>query len=93
MATTTFSVRLDENVKKQLDEFCEKMGISTNAAFNLFATKVVLEKRIPFEIADIASPEHMQLKEQKENDDDYDDRVFYSIDDVMKQIDAMNRPK
>jgi DNA-damage-inducible protein J len=52
MPTTTFSVRLDEDVKRQLDEFCDKMGISTNAAFSLFANKVVMEKRIPFEISD-----------------------------------------
>ncbi len=50
MATTTFSVRLDEDVKQQLDAFCRKIGISTNAIFSLFANKVVMEKRIPFEI-------------------------------------------
>jgi addiction module RelB/DinJ family antitoxin len=52
MATTTFSIRLDEEVKQQLDAFCRKIGISTNAIFSLFANKVVMEKRIPFEIAD-----------------------------------------
>jgi len=40
MTITTFSIRLDENVKKQLDEFCAKVGISTNAAFSLFVKGV-----------------------------------------------------
>ncbi len=61
MATTTFSVRLDEDVKQQLDAFCRKIGISTNAIFSLFANKVVMEKRIPFEIADTeAQTKHNQ---------------------------------
>ena len=59
MATTTFSIRLDEDVKKQLDDFCAKIGISTNAVFSLFANKVVMEKRIPFEIAE-TQPQHHQ---------------------------------
>ncbi len=61
MATTTFSVRLDEEVKQQLDAFCRKIGISTNAIFSLFANRVVMEKRIPFEIADTeAQTKHHQ---------------------------------
>ena len=64
MATTTFSIRLDEEVKKQLDEFCDKVGISTNAAFNLFANKVVMEKRIPFEIADTSAQYQQWMQEQ-----------------------------
>ena len=64
MATTTFSIRLDENIKTQLDEFCAKMGISTNAAFSLFANKVVLERRIPFEIADTQPQYEQWISEQ-----------------------------
>ena len=61
MATTTFSIRLDEEVKQQLDAFCRKIGISTNAIFSLFANKVVMEKWIPFEIADTEAQEkHLQ---------------------------------
>ena len=69
MATTTFSIRLDEDVKRQLDEFCSRIGISTNAVFSLFANKVVMERRIPFEIADTQPQYHQwilnQLKERE----------------------------
>jgi addiction module RelB/DinJ family antitoxin len=76
MATTTFSIRLDEDVKRQLDEFCDKVGISTNAAFSLFANKVVMEKRIPFEIGD-SEAAHLQwmlarLKEREKQASDPD---------------------
>ena len=89
MATTTFSIRLDENVKQQLDEFCTKMGISTNAAFSLFANKVVMERRIPFEIADTQSQCHQwmlaQLKEREARASD-PDTTWHSHDEFWQKI-------
>jgi len=89
MATTTFSIRLDEDVKKQLDEFCVKIGISTNAVFSLFANKVVMEKRIPFEIAETQSQHHQwilnQLKE-REARADAPDTTWYSHNDFWKIV-------
>jgi len=50
MATAAFSVRMDENLKNDFERTCESFGISMSAAINLFATAVVNERRIPFEI-------------------------------------------
>ena len=52
MSTTAISIRLDSEIKKQFDALCKAFGISTNAAFNLFAKTVVREKAIPFRDAD-----------------------------------------
>ena len=51
MSTTAISIRLDSDIKKQFDELCKEFGISTNAAFNLFARTVVREQAIPFPIS------------------------------------------
>ena len=51
MSTTAISIRLDSDIKKQFDKLCKEFGISTNAAFNLFARAVVREKAIPFSIS------------------------------------------
>ena len=51
MSTTAISIRLDSDIKKQFDDLCKKFGISTNAAFNLFARAVVREQAIPFSIS------------------------------------------
>jgi DNA-damage-inducible protein J len=89
MATTTFSIRIDEDVKKQLDEFCVKIGISTNAVFSLFANKVVMERRIPFEIAETQSQYHQwimnQLKE-REARADAPDTTWYSHNEFWKKV-------
>ena len=50
MAQATFSIRMDAELKKQLDELCEDFGMSTSTIFTIFAKKVVRERRIPFEI-------------------------------------------
>jgi len=44
------SIRMDDVTKNQFDAFCNDVGLSVSAAFNLFAKKVVREHRIPFEI-------------------------------------------
>jgi len=42
--------RMDEQLKRNMEETCKRMGISMTAAFTMFATKVTREQRIPFEI-------------------------------------------
>lgn len=42
--------RMDEELKKNMEQTCKEMGITMTAAFTMFATKVSREKRIPFEI-------------------------------------------
>ena len=56
MSQTTFSVRMDAEVKKQLDDFCNQVGMNTTTAFNLFARAVLREKRLPFEITTESDP-------------------------------------
>ena len=43
--------RLDEDVKKSMEQTCSELGLSMSAAFTIFAKKVGREKRIPFEAA------------------------------------------
>jgi len=56
MAQTTFSVRMDSEVKKQLDEFCSQVGMNTTVAFNMFARAILREKRLPFEVTTETDP-------------------------------------
>lgn len=50
MAQATFSVRMDEGLKRQFDVLCADFGMNATTAFNVFARAVVRERRIPFEI-------------------------------------------
>ncbi len=50
MEQATFSVRMDESLKKQFDALCRDFGMTTSTAINIFARAVVRERKIPFEI-------------------------------------------
>ena len=50
MAQATFSVRMDEKLKKQFDDLCSDFGMTASTAINVFARAVVRERKIPFEI-------------------------------------------
>lgn len=50
MGQVMINFRMDEELKKKMEQTCKEMGLSMTAAFTMFATKVSREKRIPFEI-------------------------------------------
>lgn len=90
MAQATFSVRMDEVLKKQFDGLCHEFGMNASTAINVFARAVVRQRRIPFEIS---SPESeitregamqafMALRQQAKNNGVSD----MTLDDINKEI-------
>ena len=59
--------RLDEDVKKGMEQVCTELGMSMTTAFTIFAKKVSREKRIPFDVAidPFYSESNMRYLEQK----------------------------
>ena len=57
MAQTTVNVRMDENLKKQLEWLCSELGMSISTAITVFARTAVREGRIPFELR-VSTPVH-----------------------------------
>lgn len=51
MAQALINFRIDETTKKQLEQICNELGITMSTAFNIFAKKVIREKRIPFDVS------------------------------------------
>ena len=45
------SFRIDSELKKEFEEFCDSIGISMTAAVHLFIKTTVREQRIPFEVS------------------------------------------
>ena len=74
MPPATFSIRMDENLKRQFDELCNEFGMTATTAFNVFARAVVREKKIPFEIK--ASDDSLQ--EEAKN-------AFYALRETAKE--------
>jgi DNA-damage-inducible protein J len=56
MAQTTVNFRMDDELKKGMEQVCKEMGMSLTTAFTIFATKVNKERRIPFVVSADADP-------------------------------------
>jgi len=51
MAQTLINFRMDEELKKEMEQTCRMLGMNMTTAFIIFAKKVSREKRIPFEVS------------------------------------------
>ena len=51
MATTSVTIRMDENLKKQVETLFDDMGLNMTTAITMFAKAVVRQNKIPFEIS------------------------------------------
>ncbi len=95
MAQATFSVRMDESLKKQFDSLCQEFGMNATTAINVFARAVVRQRRIPFEIsspaADITREGALQafldLRAQAKENGISD----LGLDDINKEIDLARK--
>lgn len=63
MATTSVTIRMDENLKKQAEVLFEDMGLNMTTAFTIFTKAVVRQGKIPFEIA--ADPLYSQATQAR----------------------------
>lgn len=47
---TTVSLRFDDQMKKELDEMCDAMGMNLTTFFMIYAKKALRDRKIPFDI-------------------------------------------
>lgn len=92
--TSSTTIRLDDNLKKELQKDLDAAGITMNAYFVMAAKQLVLQKKIPFEI--LTEPEvpndttrkAMISAEAKDEGIIPDDSPsFNNADDLMKSLD------
>lgn len=86
---TTVSIRMNADLKKQFEAFCDDMGLTMTSAFNLFAKKTVREYRIPFEIGGekpnaetIAAIK--EVEDMKAHPERY--KSYSDVDTMMKEL-------
>ncbi len=61
---TTVSLRIEDNMKKDLDEMCAEMGMNITTFFMIYAKRALRDRKIPFEI--IAPKDPFYSKENME---------------------------
>lgn len=89
MTTTNLNIRIDTELKKNVEEIFSALGLTTSAAFNIFAKAVVRQKGIPFDLslntpnadtlAAIAEVEEMKKNPAK-------CRTYKNVDEMFEDI-------
>ena len=51
MDTVQITMRADPSIKACFEQICDEIGLSVNAALNLFVRRVVRDRRIPFPLS------------------------------------------
>ena len=51
MSTTSITIRIDAELKKQAEELFQELGMNMTTAITIFTKAAVREQRIPFELA------------------------------------------
>jgi addiction module RelB/DinJ family antitoxin len=86
MSTISYSFRIEEETKSQLDKICDAIGMSTATAFNIFAKRMVAERALPFKPAVLqdehSTPITLALSEIQEKTKNYD----VSEDEILDMI-------
>lgn len=49
--STLVNIRMDVELKKNMEKVCEELGMNMTTAFTIFAKKMTREHRIPFEVS------------------------------------------
>ena len=86
MAQTNVNIMMDESTKIAFDKFCQEIGLSVSAAFNIFAKTVVREQRIPFELTTEAPNDKTRRAIENVRNGIGLSREFHSVTELMEDL-------
>ncbi len=88
MATTNITIRIDEDLKSQLQELVSNLGMDMTTFFTISAKQAVREQRIPFSISmDIPNTDTIRAIDDVRNGRNLS-RSFSSVDELMEDLNA-----
>ena len=93
MATATFSIRMDNSLKKDFADICKSFGMTVSAAINVFAKTVVNQKKIPFEIISPYSDDFMGSVNTLRNEAKKNNKTRMSLAEINKIIKSTRKEK
>ena len=88
---TTVSLRFDDEMKRQLDEMCDEMGMNLTTFFMIYAKKALRDRRIPFEVAAPLDPFYLYSNMEQLRKADQQVRNGQVVVKTMEELEAMER--
>ena len=97
MGQAIFSVRMDEDLKKEFEELCNDFGMNMTTAINVFAKAVVRERKIPFEIEESKNAkervEFMKTLNELKKRVDENGSSNITFDEIINEIEKYRKGK
>lgn len=88
MATTSMTIRIDEDLKNQFEELVNDLGLNLTSAVTAFAKQAVREQQIPFKLSkNVPNKETRKAIEDARNGVGLS-KSFNSVKDLMEDLDA-----
>ena len=88
MATTNITIRMDEDLKAQLQELVSNLGMDMTTFFTISAKQAVREQRIPFIISmDIPNADTIKAIDDVRHGRNLS-RAFSSVEELMEDLNA-----
>lgn len=88
MATTNITMRMDEDLKSQLQELVSNLGMDMTTFFTISAKQAVREQRIPFAISmDVPNADTVKAIDDVRHRRNLS-RAFSSVEELMEDLDA-----
>lgn len=94
MASTTIQVRMDSELKQQVEAKLKSMGLNMSTAVNMLAHQIVKQNRIPFEIiADDNTPMLDRLPKTVNADQMTDEELrLHLLEGFHEAVNGKSRP-
>ena len=88
MATTNITMRMDEDLKSQLQELVSNLGMDMTTFFTVSAKQAVREQRIPFAISmDVPNADTIRANDDVRRGRNLS-RSFFSVEELMEDLNA-----
>lgn len=88
MTMTNINVRMESDLKQNIEAIFNNLGLTTTAAFNIFAKAVVRHNGIPFELV-LEKPNNVTRSAIEETLQEKNlHGPFKSVEELMEDLDA-----
>lgn len=88
MATTNITMRIDENLKSQLQELVSNLGMDMTTFFTISAKQAVREQRIPFAISmEVPNEDTIRAIDDVKHGRNLS-QAFSSVEELMEDLNA-----
>ena len=86
---TTVTLRFDDDMKKELDQMVDEMGMNLTTFFMIYAKRALRDRKIPFEITAPADPFYSESNKARLRESERQFLEGRTVTKTMEELEAM----